>query len=89
MEAKTEGRPGPGGEYPPCPLGLWCAAREDMWARLLGFLPRDFRHHLLQARREMLLAARSLVDGMIQVQDRLESRLERGLDQPGREIRVE
>lgn len=45
-----------------CPFEIARQIHERAEERLLGFFPAEVRGHLLKARREMLLAAKALVD---------------------------
>ena len=46
------------------------AAREDMRESIKGFLPPEFIEHRHKARKEMLLAFRSLVDAALERMDK-------------------
>lgn len=54
------------------PEYLWCPARaamercKELRARMEGPLPEPFFQHLMNARREVLLAARSLIDAALE-----------------------
>jgi len=56
-------------EQPDC---QWCPARvamercKELRARMEGLLPDPFFQHLMNARREVLLAARSLIDAALE-----------------------
>ena len=50
------------------------AARDEWWESFATFLPREFVQHQRRARREMMLAWRSLLDRNIR---RLDDRIER------------
>jgi len=55
---------------PFCPIGAWLQTGAMLRARAMDLLPTDFVEHLAGARREMLLAVRSLVDEALKAEDR-------------------
>lgn len=62
-ETELEGeRPG----YEECPLKAWATALRDLPKGLHGLLPEEFWHHRRAAKREVLLALRSLLDAAIE-----------------------
>lgn len=64
---REEERPG----YEKCPLQAWATALRDLSKSIHGLLPEEFWRHKRAARREALLALRSLLDAAI---ERLEER---------------
>lgn len=49
-----------------CPVKVWTSAMRDLEEGFKGLLPEDFRKHRRAAKKEALLAVRSLLDAAIE-----------------------
>jgi hypothetical protein len=67
---RTEAQPGSKGACFVCPLAFVAMGAGAARERVLDVFPPEFVDHAAAARREVLLAIKSLVDGAIDSQDR-------------------
>lgn len=57
-----------------CPAGVALAVHDKMEETILSFLPPEVRDHLLGARKEMLMAARSMIDHALERVDQKQTK---------------
>lgn len=87
MEEKQGEKPSAGREVLWTSEGMYKRMDEVInWLVAPPFLPRETREHLFNARREMMLAARSMIDKSI---ERLDEAQRRQQNRPPTKIKVE
>ncbi len=68
-KANVEGAEAAGEHMACCPLGAMFEAGAVLRSKVMDFFPTEFVEHAVGARREFLLAVRSLVDEALKAQD--------------------
>jgi len=68
-KAKAEGKEAASEHMAFCPIGAMFEAGGMLRSRVTDFFPAEFVEHAVGARREFLLAVRSLVDEALKAQD--------------------